>query len=755
MKYSDMNCEDINKIQKNIIDFKDKENKLIVEKIGTLKIDLEKFTNWYINNSYSYFMNTIPEYYNNYNKQALNDYLSLSDEDKLKYQEKYMKSLWERFLCNLNFNDFNLSSYQSTLFISKDQIQEYVDNYYKYLKGTYHTFKEYKNIFNNNIEKNIVLSWHLTDFLKTQLYLSKIDLKWNIFYKDSTCIIVKFNQTLLVIPPENDFISDIEYYKNYNETIIEQLSISSLNDSPINNSLIASNTELSKLSKKDIENNINNISEIMKQAYNYETPDLKPLYDEIEQKKAELQKQEENLRALMYEKQYELQLKLEELKKELFLLDTQIYTIRCFMNECINFIQLRSGKRSNIEHPITLFQKLRFLDEEFGKLDATDQIDFTQYDLVETAIKTNDEIFECLCQNDKCISLIKVSKNNKSVGLNNNDLLTNYKYFHGSQLAILIRDGENLYMGWCDEDRITISDDVFVSNSSSENSTVENVASRLFIFTILKGAMQNSNMIELPISVKDDISFTKPSKYVLFSSADNQIIDETYLPLSEIISGLNSINKEKDDILLIRKIFDGRYSSYSRTYEYERGIGYYNNRTHDAKLSNGIHKINLIIDQKNINRFPDYNEGIYVSAKKEYSECNARANMMIYKEEFINLTYLNSLIIKYFIDTKRIGNFHIESASFDYAHMIKYLKQAKLYLEDKEEKEANIFENNLKYPIKSIDNWQNYISSFKLLKKVRSITEYQAKRFLRWYFNLSDKEKKIYSKYLIINDISN
>lgn len=69
---------------------------------------------------------------------------------------------------------------------------------------------------------------------------------------------------------------------------------------------------------------------------------------------------------------------------------------------------------------------------------------------------------------------------------------------------------------------------------------------------------------------------------------------------------------------------------------------------------------------------------------------------------------------------------HYESMS--YAYLIKYFRKALFYLRDREKKEAEMIEKY--YPdIYNLAEWQVLLSNWKLLNRVRSITDFQAKRF--------------------------
>ena len=57
-----------------------------------------------------------------------------------------------------------------------------------------------------------------------------------------------------------------------------------------------------------------------------------------------------------------------------------------------------------------------------------------------------------VCPGPKSVSVIRISKNNILCGASDmvSNVLDTYKKFHGKQIGILIRNGENLYVGWTD-----------------------------------------------------------------------------------------------------------------------------------------------------------------------------------------------------------------------------------------------------------------------------------------------------------------
>ena len=51
-------------------------------------------------------------------------------------------------------------------------------------------------------------------------------------------------------------------------------------------------------------------------------------------------------------------------------------------------------------------------------------------------------------------------------------MLDRYDYYHGKTVGIIIRNGENLYLGWTDENRVHISDDLILTRAQVVTETV-------------------------------------------------------------------------------------------------------------------------------------------------------------------------------------------------------------------------------------------------------------------------------------------
>ena len=124
---------------------------------------------------------------------------------------------------------------------------------------------------------------------------------------------------------------------------------------------------------------------------------------------------------------------------------------------------------------------------------------------------------------------------------------------------------------------------------------------------------------------------------------------------------------------------------------------------------------------------------VFISLEKKdnwLSENLARANFELYNDEFINLTYMNSVWLEWVINNKTLGNWRVGGVNADYAFAIRYLKTAMDFIRQREVEEKAAIDaidtNVCKDP-----NWPLKLTEWKLEHGVRTITLFQAKRFVR------------------------
>lgn len=125
----------------------------------------------------------------------------------------------------------------------------------------------------------------------------------------------------------------------------------------------------------------------------------------------------------------------------------------------------------------------------------------------------------------------------------------------------------------------------------------------------------------------------------------------------------------------------------------------------------------------------DKKKEFYVSGKKEYSYLDARANMRIYDNEFINLTYMNSVYLRWIL-AKNISNIRFMNKSFDFAYFIPYINKMLKYVVEREERVARwIAEIDKK--VLEIEDWQVRLSDFMFKNNIHNFSKYQIKRFVK------------------------
>lgn len=634
-------------------------------------------------------------------------------------------------------------------------------------------------------------------------YQHEFDQKFKILYKDDLFYIISFGKLTFLSFCEDGI--EFEYLKDYSDLTIKQLRGAIQNNESVT-SLVNSN-DLSnksvKSAKTEIDDKRNQVEQLksdMEDVKKCKTKELAKMQEEIDQKMAELEDKKRKMMEVLERKKVEMQEALQQLENQLFVLETEIYAIRCFLGEVVEFTQLRKGTYQPSDQPVVLFQKMKYLDEELGKLISLYDVDFDDVKLFEKYLKTNDFAFENFCPSTKCISLVRVSKNNRRLGLHPDivNMVEAYEKYHGKTVGILVRDGDNLFIGWTDDDKINIQDDMFYTPGTTTyvneddakaqgQSTKEEIASRYFVFSILQGLLENGdgNIIRL----EGKHNFVKPDNMIIYSAADNWLVDNRFGTLSDMVEKYSdNINiKYGDEIISLQSV---RPNTKRDTWGYtnnDRGIGYAN-RTHDVSLSNSkVIKINKIVEERDwyilydrvndvvkdsyhyqtsigvrdeltgptqeqidewISKHPDcifcgvdckVDTQYYVSLEKSLAwfktkedyKVLPRANFQVYKDEFINLVFFNSIWLEYVITNKAIGNgIRLGIHTVSYADIIKHLKYALDAVREREAKEAeeiNRFINLDDYP-----EWQLKLSDFKYENDIHHIGPKYARQFAKY-----------------------
>lgn len=466
---------------------------------------------------------------------------------------------------------------------------------------------------------------------------------------------------------------------------------------------------------------------------------------EIEKMKLAIEAKYKNVFDIMQQKKQELELMKEQLENQLFVLDTKIYGIRCFYGETVKFVCIAEGKKASVDTPVVLYQKIRFLDEELAKYISLYNFDGDNTSMFEDILRYREDLRDLFFPAGKSVSLVRISRDGfsyKSTSTTAVDgsgvisiynMMQQYDVYHGGQIAILVRNGEECYIGWTEEDRISISDgNTFLSPQKSISSNIQDVernfngdikeektnknevASRYFIFSIVQGLIENSKLIELPAGSV----VTQSCPYIVFSMAENWLSDDTYGSFDDIMEKCNGTIRKNDRILTLCRI-SPENQIYNR-WSNDRGRGYCN-RTHDVYAKdNTIYPVNLVEEA----------EHVFISLCKDnwWSDSDSHANFKLYSDEYINLTFLNTVYMKYIIANRKMPKRKVGAAT-NFSYMLPYLNTAMQYLKERESKELSLIENYTAL----MENWQVALTDWKLMNDIHVITDYQAKRFARWY----------------------
>lgn len=610
--------------------------------------------------------------------------------------------------------------------------------------------------------------------------------QFDLCYKDETQAIIRYpdgkNYSLLPL-----WSLQFTLFVDYSETPLSLLRLSG-SGMDVSNALALNESDTVNTKKTALEKKQDEITEAKNRIKEMEDEKNK----ELERLKQELEAKFAGRMKVLDDKKAELERMKKTLEGELFLLETEIYGIRCFLGETVKFARLVSGKDASITEPVVLYQKVRYLDEELAKSMAIYDVDGEDCKLFEELIKVREDIRDLFFPEGKSISLVRISadgtgyvskqkrfaEQNGSVYVSN--IMESYEVYHGTRLAILVRNGDNCYMGWTDVDKINITDGNAFYNAGtksheeddgkSESSSKEEIASRYFIFSILQGMVLNSKIINLPEG--EDIIHGNP-KHVIYSMADNWITDTRFGDFKDIMERTTGLIRKDDEVLTMQSLAAEGYAY--RKYSNERGRGYAN-RTHDVCVSDcTVYPINLVEERKSeIVRYESkygwqkeewhdtYTHGTlqtvklsvsdtrnaredilteykyFVSLEKDVAwyrddDFKARANFQLYEDEFLNLTYLNSVYIRYIILNKKIGEWRVKGSKVNFSYLLPYLNKAMEHLVKREKVEAELISKFI--DLRDVADWQVFLSDWKIKNDVHKITEYQAKRFAKHLLN--------------------
>ncbi len=661
-------------------------------------------------------------------------------------------------------------------------------------------------------------SFQMSTFLEICEYQAVMNQSFGLLHYDERfCLFCDANKEY-VLPT---CFCEVSFFKDY-----QKLTLSELKTIGSTNASLCPAT-LDDVSVESLQAEIEKKKSLVEEQEKQIASMKKEKEEEMERIKQELERKFQEKTELLRKKMEELNAMKESMEQQLQMLEAQIYAIRCYNGEVVSFARIASGKKAPVDIPLIVYQKVRFLDEELGKLMSV--YDFEGFDselkYFEQILQARKDVLDLFLPNEKCISLVKVSRTGEKYRQSEKiaNFLESYEKYHGKTLGVLIRDGMNVFIGWLDEDKIALVDDnvflkaqttVSVEEDVARESTKEEMLSRFFIFNILQGLCDDGKLFSLP----EKVNVLQNSPFVIFFLADGWLCDDRFGTMDDIIENTASELKKGDVVLTTQSItrddaYD--YKSKYRAYNNDRGRGD-RNRTYDVHVSDcTVYPINCVDVKRTYNiaclEYPyvikerrtacgenswyihhdtfeaqgapkltevdcvimngmddwtgikidslqDYltkyvNKEVMTSSRGEemkayrreyyshtevqteyeyyiseekrdsWAENKPRANMRVYEDEILNLTYLNSVFIRYVITNNNLGRW----GKGNFAYAIRYLNKALEYLDEREKEESKLLAPYMElYP-----DWQVDLSRWRHEHGYHSLTPTRAKAFAK------------------------
>jgi len=582
-----------------------------------------------------------------------------------------------------------------------------------FLLENYRSTEDLKETFENKLSNDSHLSYKERDYYQDCLK------SYHTSLSEPLCDLLKNQETITVAIRElPDYFKDdtVCLMTLYGKTY---LVLKDCLEHQASNELMVTNTNALQVQQEALEDK-------KKALKDFTDASLKDDLDKINALKAQMEAQ---IKAL-YEKQSlklaALQKQIAKYEHDLFIMRTDLTAYEYRQGLGVNMTSLKQGQSAPKEQPLTIYQKLIFLDEDLPRLTAL--YDTTSSSL-EEALKTSDALLEHFCPSNKAIVFLKQRHSQGPYELNNT-IMRFIQNTMPNHIGMLIRNGDNVWLTWLDDTSIHLNEDSFNSKASQETLTIDLLKSRHYLNNILLGFLERGDYLQLNHPVGNLFE----DKDIIFATADNQIVDTTYLTLSELLNSVNHYNSPGDPIYLFNAIRDSR-TNVGRGIETYRGRGE-NGLTDGAFVDNGYHTIN------GIDTLNDMDQHVYIQATRRAWDTN-KVNLYIEDDEYINLKFLTSSLIDYYIQSKRIGDLTNTRRYVDYVHMLPILFDIKAILLKQEK------EDRLHIPAKDYN--LNLLTAFKITHNVRNITPYQAKRYSKWLMTLSKEDRRNYEQLLLIN----
>ena len=571
-----------------------------------------------------------------------------------------------------------------------------------------------------------------------QLAVVKEDIKYKSRYNERCEVIFEADDFVGFFYSSNDGIVlpkkfvNIDYAKDY--TSIESSEIKKMLNDKNNNSLaiISDNT-----THKDLEDSLLEKEKELKAYEEKCKKELDYFRQKMYEKERALKKRQEELLSKYQEV-------LENLKDQIFMLELNIFALRSKLGETFSITHIRKGKNALREVPLIIYQKFRYMDEEITKARLNYSESLLGCDLIELFDKYYDEMSKLLCPAEKCMTFFKVSRSGKHfVHDKSKDIIEELEYYHGNQLGIIIKNGDNVYVAYIDPE-IYLQDNLFISENTKETVVVAGetklrdtemkpMINRKLLFIMMQAIIDNSNIFE-------EFKNSNIMKHhrIIFSNADAQITSSKYPSFTACFDAKDEI-KEGDEIF-VSDIHNGsvtRRSDWGNGYIEEHRSRGYENRGRDAQIESGITRISIkeLYDIRYLKQVKEESpywisvnkdeyeqllkdggivkkEEVYkyfVSCKRDIPEYLRRytfgsrinnVNLEIYREEFMSIMWINSNYVKSWIDSADC------TGGKDFVYFANNLKQLLCHLIEREKKEfthINQYTQGFEYTPENID----------------------------------------------------
>lgn len=570
-----------------------------------------------------------------------------------------------------------------------------------------------KGIYKNEHDPFSGWTDRIEDFKALIRYSEHHCYPFNLTFSNKVISVIHFeNQKTDYLIPTS--ILSITFYENYETKSLLDLQALKLGSNVTTDSIKRSteSNELSveTLTKRDLiklkeeqEKLVEKQKEAIEKIERYQTEELRKKNEEIELLQRQLLEEKHKLLAEANKKRFEMEALVEEMNTKIFYLETEIEAIQGYFGENIRFVQIRDGLEAELERPIVLYQKIRYLDEELGRYFSFRNFEGSESERAEfeSILVHRDDLVELFAPSEKSISLIRISKS--AVGYLNgtgplSNILKTYDKYHGETLGILLRNGENLYLAWLDEEKIAFEEDMFYQSKNTEKPAAapkergdidwvytreiekefeleklkkrkirKEFSSRYILFSILQGLLDQKKLIAIPEQVNIVETIDRPNKYVVLSVADTWIEDnrfpnfsdmidkyafygksfETSVNESEYLKNKKALDKNtrprhrKGDVLYVLQNLTGWSPNYT-TYSYDNSdnrSNSINNRdlTSLVNIENGIYSLNLIR--------PCNDDGSFIKARHSTSCINPEAPIDEQIYEPLYIKYFSYFII--------------------------------------------------------------------------------------------------------------